>query len=73
MRFQDKVVLVLGGNSGIGLASARAFHAEGALVRITGRHRETIGRGGCMGRPWVSCKGWQDSWSTRGSVRSRRS
>ena len=42
MRFQDKVVLVLGGNSGIGLASARAFHAEGAIVRITGRHRATI-------------------------------
>ncbi len=42
MRFKDKVVLVLGGNSGIGLASARAFAAEGANVRITGRHRETI-------------------------------
>jgi NAD(P)-dependent dehydrogenase (short-subunit alcohol dehydrogenase family) len=42
MRFHEKVVLVLGGNSGIGLAAARAFHAEGALVRITGRHRETI-------------------------------
>ena len=42
MRFQDKVVVVLGGNSGIGLAAARAFAAEGAKVRITGRHRETI-------------------------------
>ena len=42
MRFKDKVVVVLGGNSGIGLASARAFAAEGAKVRITGRHRETI-------------------------------
>jgi len=42
MRFKDKVVVVLGGNSGIGLAAARAFAAEGALVRITGRHRETI-------------------------------
>ena len=42
MRFEDKVVVVLGGNSGIGLASARAFAAEGAKVRITGRHRETI-------------------------------
>ena len=42
MRFKDKVVVVLGGNSGIGLASARAFAAEGARVRITGRHRETI-------------------------------
>ena len=42
MRFTDKVVVILGGNSGIGLASARAFAAEGAQVRITGRHRETI-------------------------------
>lgn len=42
MRFKDKVVLVLGGNSGIGLAAARAFAAEGAKVRITGRHRETL-------------------------------
>jgi NAD(P)-dependent dehydrogenase (short-subunit alcohol dehydrogenase family) len=42
MRFKDKVVVVLGGNSGIGLASARAFAAEGARVRITGRHRETL-------------------------------
>ena len=25
MRFQDKVVVILGGNSGIGLAAARAF------------------------------------------------
>ena len=42
MRFHDKVVVILGGNSGIGLAAARAFAAEGARVRITGRHRETI-------------------------------
>ena len=42
MRFQDKVVVVLGGNSGIGLAAARAFAGEGATVRITGRHRETL-------------------------------
>lgn len=42
MRFKDKVVLILGGNSGIGLASARAFAAEGGLVRITGRDQTTI-------------------------------
>ena len=42
MRFKDKVVVVLGGNSGIGLASARAFAAEGAKVRITGRDRATL-------------------------------
>ncbi len=42
MRFQDKVVVVLGGNSGIGLASASAFAAEGARVIVTGRNRETL-------------------------------
>ena len=42
MRFEDKVVVVLGGNSGIGLAAAKAFAAEGGLVRITGRDQETI-------------------------------
>jgi NAD(P)-dependent dehydrogenase (short-subunit alcohol dehydrogenase family) len=42
MRFQNKTVLVLGGNSGIGLASARAFAEEGARVTITGRNRQTL-------------------------------
>ncbi|MCW1937859.1 SDR family oxidoreductase [Pseudomonas sp. MDMC_285] len=36
-RFSDKTVLVTGGSSGIGLASAKAFAAEGARVVITGR------------------------------------
>lgn len=34
MRFRDKVVLVTGGASGIGLASVKRFHAEGATVVI---------------------------------------
>ena len=42
MRFRDKIVLVLGGNSGMGLAAARAFAAEGGTVRLTGRDQATI-------------------------------
>ncbi len=42
MRFKDKTVLVLGGNSGIGLAAARGFAAEGARLHITGRDRATL-------------------------------
>lgn len=36
-RFNKKVVVVTGGSSGIGLATAKAFAAEGAAVFITGR------------------------------------
>jgi len=43
VRFQDKIVLVFGGNSGMGLAAARAFAAEGAKLHITGRNPETLG------------------------------
>lgn len=41
-RFESKTVLVTGGNSGIGLATARAFNAEGARVVITGRDPGTL-------------------------------
>lgn len=41
-RYTDKIVVVIGGNSGIGLASAEAFAAEGAIVVLTGRDRETV-------------------------------
>jgi NAD(P)-dependent dehydrogenase (short-subunit alcohol dehydrogenase family) len=41
-RFGGKVVLVLGGNSGIGLAAAQAFAAEGGKVHLTGRDQATI-------------------------------
>lgn len=39
MRFANKVVLVSGGATGIGLGAARRFAAEGAHVVITGRRQ----------------------------------
>lgn len=51
-RFEGKLALVTGGNSGIGLATARALTAEGARVAVTGRNanslaaaRQTLGDG----------------------------
>src|SRR3954452_6165993 len=35
-RLQDKIALITGGESGIGLASARLFVAEGAKVHLLG-------------------------------------
>ncbi len=42
MRFQDKIAVVIGGNSGIGRAAAAGFAAEGAKVAITGRDPKTL-------------------------------
>lgn len=41
-RFSGKNVLVTGGNSGIGFATAQQFVAEGATVVITGRDKATL-------------------------------
>jgi NAD(P)-dependent dehydrogenase (short-subunit alcohol dehydrogenase family) len=42
MRFAGKTAAVLGGNSGIGLAAAKAFLQEGARVAVTGRNPATL-------------------------------
>jgi len=43
-RLQGKVAVVTGANSGIGLASAKRFAAEGAQVVITGRRQAELDR-----------------------------
>ncbi|WP_025691577.1 SDR family NAD(P)-dependent oxidoreductase [Paenibacillus zanthoxyli] len=42
MRFKDKVVIITGGGSGIGLAAARKFIDHGANVLITGRRKAQL-------------------------------
>jgi len=42
MRLGNKTAFITGGNSGIGLATARLFVAEGARVTITGRNQKTL-------------------------------
>jgi len=58
MQLKDKVALVTGGATGIGLAVARQFSDEGATVVICGRNRErleaaalSIGGAGAV-HPW---------------------
>src|SRR5262249_10449610 len=41
-RFQGKVAVVTGGNSGIGLGVAKAYAQEGAQVAITGRNEKGL-------------------------------
>jgi NAD(P)-dependent dehydrogenase (short-subunit alcohol dehydrogenase family) len=41
-RLEGKVAVVTGGNSGIGLATAKRFHEEGARVVVSGRNQKTL-------------------------------
>ena len=42
MRFDQKIALVIGGNSGIGLAAAQGLAREGATLFLTGRDPATL-------------------------------
>jgi NAD(P)-dependent dehydrogenase (short-subunit alcohol dehydrogenase family) len=41
-KLTGKIALITGGNSGIGLATAKRFAAEGAFVFITGRRKDAL-------------------------------
>jgi len=43
-KLEGKIAVITGGNSGIGLASAKRFVAEGAYVFITGRRQSELDR-----------------------------
>ncbi|HXO86569.1 MAG TPA: SDR family NAD(P)-dependent oxidoreductase, partial [Gemmatimonadales bacterium] len=41
-KLDGRIALVTGGTTGIGLATARLFHTEGARVIVTGKNPATI-------------------------------
>jgi len=41
-RLEEKIAVITGANSGIGLAAAQRFIAEGAYVYITGRRQDEL-------------------------------
>jgi len=58
MKLQNKVAVITGGNSGIGLAAAKEFKTAGAKVVIFGRSRKTLdGAAAALGADALAVQG----------------
>jgi NAD(P)-dependent dehydrogenase (short-subunit alcohol dehydrogenase family) len=55
-KLEGKIALITGGNSGIGLATAKEFVNEGAYVFITGRREQELACGGKRDRKKCECR-----------------
>lgn len=42
MKFENKIVVIIGGNSGIGFVIVKFFYKEGVKVIIIGRWKEVV-------------------------------
>jgi NAD(P)-dependent dehydrogenase (short-subunit alcohol dehydrogenase family) len=51
MQLKNKVAVITGGSSGIGLATAKRFAEEGAYVYITGRRQSELDKAKALS-PW---------------------
>ncbi|QJX46320.1 SDR family oxidoreductase [Hymenobacter taeanensis] len=60
MRFQDKVVLITGGASGIGLATAKRVASEGARVVLADVSQENLNKA----LPQIKAAGAPEAWGT---------
>ena len=71
-KLQGKIALVTGGNSGIGLATAKQFVNEGAYVFVTGRRETELAAAvKVIGRNVTSVQGdASKSWRPRSPVRA---
>jgi NAD(P)-dependent dehydrogenase (short-subunit alcohol dehydrogenase family) len=58
LRLQNKVAVITGGTSGIGLAAAQRFVAEGAFVYIFARHQSELDKAASLiGRSVAAVRG----------------